>query len=104
MTHHILIIATSYEIKNLWNPTWHMYSHPNIHFVTFLGINYDEKWASQISDDRIIIIKFMTKKYVFVAEDLLLHGIGDEPIFVTQMSQIMKDDENTTFSDINEMS
>ena len=44
----------------------------------------------------------MTKKYVFVAEDLLLHGIGDEPIFVTQMSQIMKDDENITFSDINE--
>ena len=31
-------------------------------FVTFLGIDYDKKWASQISDDRIIIIKFMTKK------------------------------------------
>ena len=46
----------------------------------------------------------MTKKYVFVAEDLLLHGIGDELIFVTQMSQIMKDDENTAFSDINKMS
>ena len=42
---------------------------------------------------------FFTKKDVFVAEDLLLHGIGDELIFVTQMSQIMKDDENTTFSD-----
>ena len=73
-------------------------------FVTFLGIDYDEKWASQISDGRIIIIKFMTKKYVFVAEDLLWHSIGDEPIFVTQMSQIMKDGENTTFSDINETS
>jgi len=46
----------------------------------------------------------MTKKYVFVAEDFLWHGIGDEPIFVTQASQIMKDDENTTFSDINETS
>ena len=46
----------------------------------------------------------MTKKYVFVVEDLLLHGIGDELIFVTQMSQIMKDDENTAFSDINKMS
>ena len=46
----------------------------------------------------------MTKKYVFVAEDLLLHGIGDEPIFVTQVLQIMKNDENTTFSDINETS
>ena len=46
----------------------------------------------------------MTKKYIFVAEDLLWHGIGDEPIFVTQVSQIMKDDENTTFSDINETS
>jgi len=32
----------------------------------------------------------MTKKDVFVAEDLLLHGIGDEAIFVTQASQIMK--------------
>ena len=73
-------------------------------FVTFLSIDYDKKCASQISDDGIIIIRFMTKKYVFVAEDLLLHGIGDELIFVTQMSQIMKDDENTAFSDINKMS
>ena len=73
-------------------------------FVMFLGIDYDEKCASQISDDKIIIIRFMTKKYVFVAEDLLLHGIGDEPIFVTQVLQIMKNDENTTFSDINETS
>ena len=73
-------------------------------FVTFLGVNYDENWASQISDDRIIIIRFTTKKYVFVAEDFLWHGIGDEPIFVMQASQIMKDDENTTFSDINETS
>ena len=40
----------------------------------------------------------------FVAEDFLLHGIGDEPIFVTQMSHIMKNDENTTFNDINETS
>ena len=55
-------------------------------FVTFLGINYDKKWASQISDDRIIVIRFMTKKYIFVVEDLLWHGIGDEPIFFTQMS------------------
>ena len=46
----------------------------------------------------------MTKKLVFVAEDLLWHGIGDEPIFVTQMSQIIKYDENTAFSDINETS
>ena len=46
----------------------------------------------------------MTKKYIFVAEDLLLHGIGDEPFFVTQMSQIMKHNENSTFSDINGMS
>ena len=46
----------------------------------------------------------MTKKYVFVAEDLLLHGIGDEPIFVTQMSQIVKYNENIIFSDINGMS
>ena len=59
---------------------------------------------SQISDDRIIVIRFTTKKYVFVVEDLLLYGIGDELIFVTQMSQIMKDDENTAFSDINKMS
>ena len=59
---------------------------------------------SQISDDGIIVIRFMTKKYVFVVEVLLLHGIGDELIFVTQISQIMKDDENTTFSDINETS
>ena len=28
----------------------------------------------------------MTKKVVFIAEDLLLHGIGDEAIFVTQAS------------------
>ena len=56
---------------------------------------------SQISDDRIIIIKFMTKKDVFVAEGLLLHGIGDEAIFVTQASQIMKHNENSIFSDIN---
>ena len=70
-------------------------------FVMFIGIDYDDKWASQISDDRIIVIRFMTKKYIFVAEDLLWHGIGDELIFVTQVSQIMKDDENTTFSDIN---
>ena len=46
----------------------------------------------------------MTKKCDFVAEDLLWHGIGDESIFVTQVSQIMKDDKNTTFSDINETS
>ena len=46
----------------------------------------------------------MTKKYVFVVEDFLWYGIGDELIFVTQMSQIMIDDENTTFSDINETS
>ena len=46
----------------------------------------------------------MTKKYVFVAEDFLLHGIGDESIFVMQVSQIIKDDENTTFSNINETS
>ena len=63
-----------------------------------------KKWASQINEDRLIVIRFMMKKYVFVAEDLLWHGIGDEPIFVTQVLQIMKDDENTTFSDINEMS
>ena len=37
---------------------------------------------------------------MFVTEDLLLHGIGDEGIFVTQVSQIMKHDENTTFNDI----
>ena len=37
---------------------------------------------------------------VDVTEHLLLHGIGDEPIFVTQMSQIVKHNENTTFSDI----
>ena len=46
----------------------------------------------------------MTKKYVFVAEDLLLYDIGDEPIFITQASQIMKHDENPPFSDINGMS
>ena len=46
----------------------------------------------------------MTKKYIFVAEDLLLYGIGDELFFVTQMSQIMKRNENSTFSDINGMS
>ena len=46
----------------------------------------------------------MMKKYIFIAEDLLWHGISDEPIFVMQMSQIMKDDENITFSDINETS
>ena len=46
----------------------------------------------------------MKKKYVFIAKDLLLHGICDEPIYVTQVSQIMKDNENTTFSDINETS
>ena len=40
----------------------------------------------------------------FVAEDFLLHGIGDGSIFVTQMSHIMKNDENTTFNDINETS
>ena len=67
-------------------------------FVTFLDIDYDEKSASQISDGRIIVIRFMMKKYVFVAKDFLWHGIGDELIFVTQMSQIRKDDENTTFS------
>ena len=43
----------------------------------------------------------MTKKTVFITEDLLLHGIGDEAIFVTQASQIMKHNENSTFSDIN---
>ena len=69
-------------------------------FVMFFDIDYDEKLASQISDDRIIVIRFMTKKHVFVTEDLLLHGIGDEGIFVTQVSQIMKHDENTTFNDI----
>ena len=43
----------------------------------------------------------MTKKDVFVAEGLLLHGIGDEAIFVTQASQIMKHNEKKiTFSDI----
>ena len=31
-------------------------------FVTFIGIDYDEKLASQISDDRIIVTRFMTKK------------------------------------------
>ena len=41
---------------------------------------------------------------VDVTEHLLLHGIGDEPIFVTQMSQIVKHNENTIFSDINETS
>ena len=40
-------------------------------FVMFFDIDYDEKLASQISYDRIIVIRFMTKKYVFVAEDLL---------------------------------
>ena len=73
-------------------------------FVTLLGIDYDKKWASQISDNRVIVIRFMMTKYIFVAEDLLWHGIGDEPIFVTQLSQIMKDDKNITFNDINEIS
>ena len=74
-------------------------------FVTFLGIDYDKKKkASQISNDRIIVTKFMMKKDIFVAEDLLLHGIGDEAIFVTQASQIMKHNENSTFSDINGIS
>ena len=40
----------------------------------------------------------MMKKDIFVVEDLLLHGIGDEAIFVTQ---IMKHNENSTFNDIN---
>ena len=68
-------------------------------FVMFFYIDYDEKLASQISDDRIIVIRFMVN--VDVTEHLLLHGIGDEPIFVTQMSQIVKHNENTIFSDIN---
>ena len=59
---------------------------------------------SQISDDRIIVIKFITKKDVFFVEDLLLHGIGDESIFVTQTSHIMKHNENSTFNDINRTS
>ena len=54
-------------------------------FVTFFSINYDKKWASQINEDRLIVIRFMMKKYVFVAEDLLWHGIGDQSIFVTQL-------------------
>ena len=86
MTHHILIIATSYEIKKIMTffilrgtcTVIQAYS-----FVMFFGIDYDEKWVSQISDDRIIVIKFITKKDVFFVEDLLLHGIGDESIFVT---------------------
>ena len=48
-------------------------------FVTFFGIDYDKKWASQLSDDRTIVIRFMTKNMFFVSEDLLWHGIGDEP-------------------------
>ena len=51
----------------------------------------------------MIVTKFVTKKHL-VAEDLLWHGIGDKSIFVTQVSQIMIDDENATFSDINETS
>ena len=39
-----------------------------------------------------------------VTEHLLLHGMGDEPIFVEQMSQIVKHNENIIFSDINGMS
>ena len=106
MPHHVLEIATSDEVKicDVFYPTWHMYSHPYTQFCDVFSIDYDEKWVSRISDDRVIIIKFMMKKYVFVAKDLLWHGIGDELIFVTQASQIMKDDENTTFSDINKMS
>ena len=46
----------------------------------------------------------MAKKCFFIAEDLLRHRIGDKPIFVTQVSQIMKDDKNNTFSNINETS
>ena len=48
-------------------------------FVTFFGIDYDKKWVSQLSDDRTIVIRFMTKNMFFVSEDLLWHGIGDEP-------------------------
>ena len=80
VSHHILFIATSYKIKILCTVI-QAYC-----FVTFLSIGYDEKWALQVSDDRIIVIRFMTKKYVFVAEDLLWYGIDDEPIFVMQMS------------------
>ena len=35
-------------------------------FVMFFYIDYDKKLASQISDNRIIVIRFMTKKHVFV--------------------------------------
>ena len=54
---------------------------------------------SQISDDRIIVIRFMVN--ADVTEHLLLHGMGDEPIFVEQMSQVVKHNENIIFSDIN---
>ena len=88
MPRHILVITTSHEVKILRRfLSYVAYVVIQAHnFVTFLGIDYDKKWALQISDDRIIIIRIMTKKYVFVVEDLLWHGIGDESIFVTQMS------------------
>jgi len=95
---HILVIATSYDVKILWHfcPTWHIYSNSSTWFCDVFWYWLWQKWASQISDDRIIVTRFMTKKYIFVAEDLLWHGIGNEPIFVMQTSQIIKHDENMT--------
>ena len=80
---HILVIATSYDVKILWHfcPTWHIYSNSSTWFCDVFWYWLWQKWASQISDDRIIVTRFMTKKYIFVAEDLLWHGIGDKTNF-----------------------
>jgi hypothetical protein len=47
---------------------------------------------SIISDDRRTV---MTKKFDFITEYLLLQGIGDERIFVTQASRITNRNEKT---------
>jgi hypothetical protein len=44
------------------------------------------------------------KKFVFITKYLLLKGIGDERIFITQASQITNHNEKTSFSDISETS
>ena len=81
---HILVIATSYKVKILrrfLSYVAHVKSFKHT-FCDVFCIDYDENWVSQISDNRIIVIRFMKKEYVFVVEYFLLHGIGDEPIFV----------------------
>ena len=123
-THHheryviiYVIIHITIHVNWLFNPWWNLWclfssqtlglgwaTRAQCQSMTFFELSNNGKQASQISDTVMIVTKFVTKKYIFVAVYILWPTIDDECIFIPWASQNAKHNENNHFCDINRMS